>query len=115
MKNYIYCFTIFMLICITACNKNDKKTPSNTSSDAMDARIAAVTNNMQTKYGTFVSSASMEGNFKPAFKVTSFQVGSYSVEKKPTGMYFAATSMNPGFAKEFPLFFGKHLNIGLNG
>ncbi len=114
MKKVYIVFTVVLLISTISCKKNDKGL-STPDIDQVDARISVVTSNLQTKYGGFTSSATVQGVFKPKINISSFAVGDYSVERKETTMFFGATSMDPVLSKMFPSFYGKALHIKLNG
>lgn len=114
MKNVYIVFTVVLLISTMSCKKNNKDL-STPETDKMDGRISVVTSNLQTKYGGFTSSATVQGVFKPRTNINSFAIGDYNVERKETTMFFGATSMDPVLSKMFPSLYGKVLHIKLNG
>jgi hypothetical protein len=110
LLNIVFCFFLF------SCKKiNDNTNPLlGNSGDKMSGRISSVTNNMQTKYGTFSSSASIQGIFKDELKINGFQIDDYGVKKSPSGMFISTTSADSTFEKKFETFYGNPLKLTLN-
>lgn len=115
MKNFII-LLIISTGTLMSCKKIETTNPLlGNQSDKMSGRIATVTNNMQTKYGTFTGAASAQGIFKADLNITSFKIGGYEIEKKPTGMFFNSTSGDKNFEQKFITFYGNPMQISLNG
>lgn len=72
-----------------SCKKTEITNPLlGNQSDKMSGRIATVTDNMQTKYGTFKGTASVQGVFKADLNIKSFKIGGFEIEKKTNGDVF---------------------------
>lgn len=102
---------------LISCNKRDELTNPllGNATDKMQGRIATVTNNMQTKYGSFAGSATVEGTFSKNLNVENLKIGDYNIEKKPTGMFFNSTSEDQNFEKKFISFYGLPQEFSING
>ncbi len=109
---YYYINFIFSMV---SCKKSDKNPSAEISTDQMDGRISTITDNTQTKYGTFASSASIQGTFKNTLNISSLIVGGYQVIKTTTGMYYGQTSVDSSLENKFASFYGKSPKIELNG
>lgn len=109
---------LFLVLIITiniiACKKQDKNPLLEKDTDEMDGRISLVTNNMQTKYGTFSSSASLQANFKEKLNVNEMAIEDFTLTKHPTGMFYNSTSTNNQLEQKYPSYYGKGLTIKLN-
>ena len=115
MKNFIILLTISTAT-LLSCKKTEITNPLlGNQSDKMSGRIGTVTDNMQTKYGTFTGTASVQGIFKADLNINSFKIGGFEIEKKPTGMFFNSTSGDKNFEQKFATFYGNPMQITLNG
>ena len=113
MKNTFYCSSLIFLILITSCKKIDQSSTAVT--DIMAGRVASVTDNMQTKYGIFSGSATIQGVFRPSLNTKSFKIGDYIVGKTLTGMYYGETGSDLRLAEKFISLYGKSLTVEING
>lgn len=104
----------FLFLSCTKLSDNKNFLLGNTS-DKMSARISVVTNNMQNKDGAFTGTASVQAIFKDDLNINDFRISDYSVNKKPSGMFFTSTSLDKELNKRISSFYGNPIKIRLNG